>query len=187
MSAREIEWQVDKFARQVQGVAWGRVCMLQCDVVAGIVRARGRVRIHRLAPTGRIVLGDRVQFERGVSLTVGGEATIEIGDRVYVNDSTRIGALSRVEIGSRSMLAAEVSIMDSNFHRLDGSLGTAPVVIGEHAWLGSRSMVLPGVTVGDGAVIAAGSVVSRDVEPGTLVAGNPAQVLRRDVEWSPDR
>jgi acetyltransferase-like isoleucine patch superfamily enzyme len=145
------------------------------------------VHIHRLAPTGRIVLGDRVQFETGISLTVGGDATIDIGDRVYINNAARIGALARVEIGARSMLAAEVSIMDSNFHTLDGSVGTEPVVIGERVWLGLRSMVLPGVTVGDGAVVAAGSVVARDVEPATLVAGNPARVVRRDVEWSPDR
>jgi acetyltransferase-like isoleucine patch superfamily enzyme len=140
-----------------------------------------------LEPTGRIVLGDRVQFEAGVSLTVGGDATIAIGDRVYINESARIGALTRVEIGARSMLAADVSIMDSNFHTLDGTVGTAPVIIGERVWLGFRSMVLPGVTIGDGAVIAAGSVVSRDVEAATLVAGNPARVVRRDVDWSPHR
>jgi acetyltransferase-like isoleucine patch superfamily enzyme len=55
---------------------------------------------------------------------------------------------------------------------------SAPVRIGDRAWICSRSIILPGVTIGEGAVVAAGSVVSKDVAPWTLVGGNPARKLR---------
>lgn len=61
---------------------------------------------------------------------------------------------------------------------------TQPVTIGDHIWIGARTNVLNGVTVGDGAVVAAGSLVTRDVPPRALVGGVPARVLREDVDWS---
>ena len=54
-----------------------------------------------------------------------------------------------------------------------------PVVIGNDVWIGSRVTILPGVTIGDGAVIGASSVVTKDVEPYTVVAGNPAEIIKR--------
>lgn len=58
-----------------------------------------------------------------------------------------------------------------------------PVRIGNHVWLGENSMALKGVTIGDGAVIAASSVVTKDVPPHCLVAGSPAKVIRENIEW----
>jgi acetyltransferase-like isoleucine patch superfamily enzyme len=60
---------------------------------------------------------------------------------------------------------------------------SAPVHIGSHVWIGARALILKGVRIGDGAVVAAGSVVTRDVPSRALVAGNPAQVIREDVSW----
>jgi len=53
-----------------------------------------------------------------------------------------------------------------------------PVTIGDHVWIGTRALILPGVTIGDGAVVGAGSVVTKDVLPNGVVAGNPARLLR---------
>ena len=58
-----------------------------------------------------------------------------------------------------------------------------PIKIGNHVWIGQRATVLKGVTIGDGAVIAAGSIVTRDVPPHSLVGGIPAKVLKENVEW----
>jgi len=61
---------------------------------------------------------------------------------------------------------------------------TAPIVIEDHVWIGANAIVLQGVTIGQNSIVAAGAVVTKDVRPNTLVAGNPAQVLRDHVTWS---
>lgn len=60
---------------------------------------------------------------------------------------------------------------------------TLPISIGDHVWIGARSTILKGVSIGDGAVVAAGSLVTRDVPPGALVGGSPARMVRPKVEW----
>lgn len=60
---------------------------------------------------------------------------------------------------------------------------TQPVVLGDRVWIGAGAIILPGVIVGDGAVVAAGSVVTADVPSQTVVAGNPARVIREKVTW----
>ena len=72
-------------------------------------------------------------------------------------------------------------VMDADFHavgELDGHGKTAPIMIGDDVWLATRAVVLKGVTVGSGAVVATGAVVTKDVPPHTLVAGVPARVIR---------
>lgn len=116
----------------------------------------------------------------------GQDAFIEIGSDCRIHGST-LHAKGHMKIGNRCLIAANCQIMDSNGHDLclenpdDRLLTTGtvkPVTIGNSVWVGERVIVLPGVTIGDGSVIAARSVVTRDVPPGSLASGNPAQVLR---------
>ena len=79
-------------------------------------------------------------------------------------------------------------IMDFDAHRIHYESGeknsiTAPVSIGNHVWIGAEAIILKGVTIGDGAVIGAGSVVTRDVESCAIVVGNPARVIKRNIRW----
>ena len=60
---------------------------------------------------------------------------------------------------------------------------TKPIIIGDHVWIGKNALILKGVTIGNGAIVAAGSVVVKDVSAKTLVAGNPAKVIKDNVEW----
>jgi acetyltransferase-like isoleucine patch superfamily enzyme len=115
-----------------------------------------------------------------IQITCAPQATIVIGARVFINQGVNIYATSRVEIGADTRLADLACVYDTDFHSVapDMPTRTAPVRIGRNAWIGRAAIILPGVTIGEHAVVAAGSVVTRDVRPRTVVAGNPASELR---------
>ena len=157
-------------------------------------RAKAKWSMRKTAKVGRkaIVLGwptiDATNLEVGDEFKVwsghrqtliSGCGRIRIGDRCFVNCGTVLISVLEVEIGNDVALANEVYILDSNSHGVEGREHVeAPVRIGDGSWLGARAMVLPGVTIGKRVVVAAGSVVTRDVPDDVLVAGNPARVVR---------
>ena len=129
-------------------------------------------------------VADSVQIFRGVLLLLGlPQATIDLGANVFINYDTKVMAAEHISIGARTSISWNVSIMDSDFHQIDGESGPRPTHIGEHVLIGAHAIVLKGVRIGDGAIVAAGSVVSRDVPPRALVAGSPATVRRENVAW----
>lgn len=85
---------------------------------------------------------------------------------------------SGIHIGSHTYVAFEATILS---HDMVRAL-KVDTVIGSNCFIGGRSIVLPGVTVGDGSIVAAGSVVTKDVPPNSIVAGNPAKVIRSDIK-----
>jgi maltose O-acetyltransferase len=131
-----------------------------------------------------LTIGERVRLVSTVAqlelVTLPG-GHLEIGDNVFINYGSSLVASKHVKIGNDALIGTHVMVMDCDFHRVeDKSWDTtgAPVVIEERAWLGNRSIVLKGVTIGHDSVVAAGSVVTRDVPPRTVVAGVPAKVVR---------
>jgi acetyltransferase-like isoleucine patch superfamily enzyme len=108
--------------------------------------------------------------------------SIRVGRNVFINQGCTLNDIGGIEIGDDVMIGPRVSLITSG-HPLDPNqrrkqIVAAPIVIHRNVWLGAGAMVLQGVTVGEDSVVAAGAVVTRDVPPGTLVAGVPAQVLR---------
>jgi maltose O-acetyltransferase len=108
---------------------------------------------------------------------------LRIGRRVFINVGVYIDASGDVVIGDDAAIGQHVLILTHTHEigpsaRRAGPLRPAPVRIGNGAWIGARSVVMPGVEVGDGAVVAAGAVVTTDVPADTLVAGVPAAVKR---------
>ena len=122
----------------------------------------------------------------GSYIQVGKDAVLSIGDS-FVNREVKIVCNKKVSIGDGCIIAMGTVIRDNDggSHRLmsPGYCNAKPVRIGNHVWIGENSMVLKGVAIGDGAVVAASSVVTRDVPPRCLVAGAPAKVVREDIEW----
>jgi acetyltransferase-like isoleucine patch superfamily enzyme len=142
---------------------------------------------------GEIYMGDRVGISGNVNLIVSYKAnpnpTILIGDDVYLGFESTLSCADRITIGNRVLLAHFASIYDNNNHPIDpdarakhmpiGKEDFAPVVIEDDVWIGAHAVVLKGVTVGHGSVVAMGSVVTKDVPPMTVVAGNPARVVKQ--------
>ncbi|MEO6715094.1 MAG: acyltransferase [Mycobacteriales bacterium] len=171
----------DRLANKLRG----RAFVIRQHVEGGErTELHGRVRISRPAPGTTLRFGRYVWLYQdvGIYLDAAG-ATLSIGNRTYINRRTEITCEQSVSIGDNCAISWDVLITDTDYHQLGGGDPAAPVVIGDHVWIGARAMVLKGVTIGDGAVVAAGSIVTRDVEPGALVAGNPARQLRDDVTW----
>jgi acetyltransferase-like isoleucine patch superfamily enzyme len=125
----------------------------------------------------------------------GGE--IEIGDDCYIGEHARVWSAKKIHIGNRVLISHNVNIFDSLTHPISATerhqqfltivskghpkkidLSEAAVFIHDDVWIGAMSIVLKGVTIGEGAIVGAGSVVTKDVPPWTIVAGNPAQIIR---------
>lgn len=97
-----------------------------------------------------------------------------VGDTCFLDGRDGITLGRNVNIGSRVSIYTRQHAVDSpTFAEVGG-----PVVVGDYAWIASHAIVLPGVTIGEGAVVAAGAVVTKDVAPYTLVGGNPARFIR---------
>lgn len=132
---------------------------------------------------GRLKLGNDVRFWSNIHpsrISVFKGATMEIGDGSIINGS-RISAKNKIIIGKNCSIAPEVTIMDSDFHEVgafEKESTARPVIIGDHVWIATKAIILKGVTVGDHAVIAAGAIVTKDVPPYTVVAGNPARIIK---------
>ena len=102
----------------------------------------------------------------------------------FINENVQITCAEKITIGEDCNIGRDVVIRDYDGHFIDPSLPiSSPVRIGDHVWIGQKAMILKGVTIGDGAVIAAGSIVTADVPARTLVAGVPAKVIRENVNW----
>jgi acetyltransferase-like isoleucine patch superfamily enzyme len=138
-----------------------------------LVQEDARVEVHGL-----------FQAYSGLRVEVGPGASLSIGSG-FSNSELRLTCREEIRIGEDVMFAEGVLIRDSDDHPVnDNGRVTAPIVIEDHVWVGMRAMVLKGVTIGRGSIVAAGAVVVRDVPPASLVAGVPATVRRQGVSWS---
>ncbi len=148
-------------------------------------KGKGGIVLHEgasLRIRGNVVIGD------GVIIEVHAGASLEIGAQTFINPNARVIALESIRIGADCAVAWDVHIMDGDRHFfLDAGGGreknTAAIEIGDHVWIGARSLILKGTRIEDGAVIGAGSVVSGHIAARTVVAGNPAGVIREGVRW----
>lgn len=141
---------------------------------------------NRLTLVGLRVLGIRIG--RGCAIHHGvqwrGCANVSIGSDVFIAELVTLDGRGRLGVGDSVSINSGVQIWTAqhDFRSPEFAYVTEPVSIGDHAWICSRAIILPGVTIGRGAVVAAGAVVTKDVAPWTVVAGNPArQVADRPI------
>lgn len=176
---------------------WRIYLMLRGVKVGADLICIGRPCVN-LGRGGKIILGKNVsicnsgmanplaEYGRSRFATVAPGAEIFIHDHVGMS-SCVISCANKVEIGEGTIIGGGALVIDTDFHpRLpDGNWGTdprsvsKPVVIGKKCFIGARAIILKGVRIGDGAVVGAGSVVTKDVSAKTVVAGNPAIIVNR--------
>jgi len=128
-------------------------------------------------------IGKRVYFYPGVWIAPG--RNLVVGDDVDIALDVLITTGGGVVIGDRTLIGYRVQILSTN-HVIPDDRGKifnsghdrAKVTIGSDVWIGCNAVILPGVTIGEGSIVAAGSIVTKSVEPYTIVGGNPAKLIR---------
>ena len=172
------------------GVEYGEGVYLETAMMFRFLRSR-------LQPA--VVLGNHVSCYAGCSFSIGEKGFCRVGDFTLLNGAL-IMAEERIEIGSYCLISWNVGIADSDFHPLEPALrrrdalalapyykdrparpeiSKRPVSIGDNVWIGMGAVILKGVTIGENSVVAAGSIVTRSVPPNSVVAGNPAQLVKQ--------
>jgi maltose O-acetyltransferase len=135
--------------------------------VRGFFYRRAGLKIHKTSS-----IHWRAEFYAPQNIVIGRYCTI--GDSSFLDGRSGLIIGDSVNLGSHVTIYTRQHDVDSrDFAEVGG-----PVTVGDHAWISSHSIVLPGVTIGAGAVVAAGAVVTKDVSPYTLVGGNPARYIR---------
>lgn len=143
--------------------------------------------ILRMDADSALIVEGRFDVYHGCDIAILKKGELRLGGG-YLNSGVQIRCSNRISIGKGAAIARNVCIQDSDFHTViyaDGTsnLPSAPVVIGNHVWIGVNATILKGVTIGDNAIIAAGAVVTKDIPPNCVAAGVPAKVIRNNVTW----
>ena len=152
----------------------GRGCKIHADASVDASRSPG------------VRLGDKVTLNR-YAYVQGGDGGVRLGDRVEINNFSIVNGTGGVDIGDDTLVGPGVRIISYQHRFAPGATirsqpaEVLPIRIGRDVWLGANCVILAGVTIGDGAVVAAGAVVREDVPPGAVVAGVPAKMKKMRV------
>jgi tetrahydrodipicolinate N-acetyltransferase len=143
--------------------------------------------VIRVRPGAALHCEGVVSLQRGIRIVVD-SGRLSIGHETNVNGlGTKILVADSVTIGAGCTFSWDVQILDNDFHTMTvGGVqqpSAAPIVIGDRVWVGTRAIVLKGVTIGDGAIVAAGAIVTKDVPAGAVVAGIPAKAVGSADSW----
>ena len=186
--------------RHVEGDWWAHPISANVQFGEGFYCETAQIFRHlRNKKSGAVVFGNYVSCYAGCSFSIGENGQCTVGDFTLLNGAL-IMAEEKIEIGSHCLISWNIGIADSDFHPLEPAqrlidaqalapyfkdrpprpkLKTAPVKIADNVWIGMNAVILKGVTIGENSVVAAGSVVTKSVPPNTVVAGNPAVIVRQ--------
>lgn len=164
------------------------------------IRLRGGDLLLNFFETFRRATGSSLILEDCSVLNIGGSFAMYYGADIkifeggtlslgsgYANAGFQVRCKKQITIGHNVSIAKDVVIMDSDAHEIcyEGYVMSKDVCIEDNVWIGTRAMILKGVTVGEGAIIGAGSIVTKNVPAHSVVAGSPARVIRTNVDFKP--
>lgn len=170
---------------------------------SGILSKSFRVHFFCKNSNAQLVIGRDCILKNEI-IFEGRLGSVVIGEKTFINKDTKIMSINSIKIGSNVTMSFGVMIYDHDSHSIDyrerqkdinkildtqnlnndienkdwSSVNNSPIVIGDNVWIGFQAAILKGVTVGDGAIIAAKAVVTKDVPAWSIVAGNPARVVK---------
>ncbi len=125
-------------------------------------------------PTSKVIVGDQVDIRNFFNLTIGKGAELTIGNKVFFNNNCSINCLDYIEIGENTLFGENVKMYDHN-HQYDENqvfhkeFTKSSIKIGTNCWLGSNSVILKGVTIGDNVIIGAGCIIHKDVPANSVI------------------
>ncbi len=135
----------------------------------------------------KLEINGNFSMYNGSNIYLGKTAYMKVGSSSFINTGTSINCVSRIEIGNKVWISDNVAISDTDGHDIFyneiKNESIQPIFIGNNVWIGKNSLILKGVSIGDGSIIAAGSVVTKNVPEHVIVAGNPARVIKENVSW----
>jgi acetyltransferase-like isoleucine patch superfamily enzyme len=162
---------VSAYLKGYDDIILGRGCKIHADASVDASRSPG------------VRLGDKVTLNR-YAYVQGGAGGVRLGDRVEINNFSIVNGTGGVDIGDDTLVGPGVRIISYQHRYASGAtirsqaVDAKPIRIGRDVWLGANSIILAGVSIGDGAVVAAGAVVREDVPPHAVVAGVPAKLKK---------
>ncbi len=147
----------------------------------------------RLGENATLSLGENTCILKGSYIGAGPNAKIYIGSDVQINQNIFISSVVGVKIGNNVLIANNVMIMDYDGHQIHDideepneilfGGNSKEINIKNDVWIAAKAIILKGVSIGSGAIVAAGACVTRDVPPNCIVAGNPAKIIKRNIRW----
>lgn len=154
--------------------------------ISALCKNKSSIDIRRDA---KLTIDGVVDLGAGTNIVVNEIATISIGNNTYIAGDSKIYANKSINIGNDCALSWGLTIIDSDFHSIiyntvKNNVVCEPINIGNHVWVGCNVTILKGVNIGDNSIIAAGSIVNKDVPKNCLVAGNPARIIKQDISWN---
>ena len=176
--------------RVISGLLWKPIFISRCDKVGKRLELE---QLPYITGTGIIELGDDVRISGKIGIHFSDRLArapkLMVGNNVFIGHGSSMNLAAGITIGNDCMIAGGTAIRDNDGHPLSAEARKAgegiredearPVTLGNNVWLGSRCQILKGASIGDNAVVAARSVVTKDVPANTIVAGAPAKVIKQ--------
>jgi acetyltransferase-like isoleucine patch superfamily enzyme len=170
-----------RFLNKVRNLLFTRYCRIRKMALAGKGYVSGAW--PEISNQGSFHLGRAFyfrSFRTKTRIDVLKDATLSIGDGCFINDGVNICCSTAITIGPHVKIADWAVIYDTDFHPIEPSepVRCEGVTLGKNVWIGARAMILPGSTIGDHSIIAAGSIVRGHIPPRSIAAGIPAKVIK---------
>ena len=141
-----------------------------------------------MGDNNHIIAEDGSKLDGPCKITLEGNSTLYIGRNSGIRGVTFVAKDANITVGRNCMFSYDVTVRNNDSHKVldqDGNVTNLAqdIVIGDHVWLCERSTILKGVTIGNDSVIAYGAIVTKDCPPNSIMAGNPARVVKQDINW----